>query len=299
MDTPVNDLLFNRNFLQARITTQVAKGLRITPYMNKDKVENADTYTYYQEKATPEEDLTSGVSKGAKKVAPGAELEVVRTSGMKGESIPVETRGFKLVIDIKKLKQNGQSILRYITKHAYYVGRDIETDMVNALKSGGTASTASLNDGVWQTSSDINKDIRAMKSAYHDDSLPMELNTFCFDETNFDELANYKEALTGKNYNFPEFDDGPDRFMYGGQRMTHGTCLGFDRDMPPATVAYDVNPNAFNPKVLKGMEGYVPFINVKTKEILDEDPEKLIIFMRATTAIALEEPRGLQVQTGL
>jgi hypothetical protein len=299
MDTPVNDQLFNRDFLQTRITRLVAKGLRVTPYMNKDKVVNADQYVFYQEKATPEEDLTSGLSKGAQKIAPGAELEIVRTSGMKGESIPVETRGFKLVIDITKLKQNGQSILNFITKHAYFVGRDIETDVVNALKNGGTASTATLSDGVWETSSSINLDIRRMKVAYHDDSLPMELNTFCLDETNFTELCDYKEAMTGKDYDFPEFDDGPNRFMYGGQRMTHGTCIGFDRTMPPATVAYDVNPNAFNPSVLKGMEGYAPFINVKVKEILDEDPEKLIIFMRATTAVALEEPRGAQVQTGL
>lgn len=298
MESQVNDQLFNRDFLQTRMTALVAKGLRVTPYMNKDKVTDADTYTYFQEKTTPEEDLTSGVSKGAKKIAPGAELEIVRTSALKGKSIPVETRGFKVVIELKRLKQNGQSVLRYISRLAYFIGRDIEVDTVNALKNGGTASKATISE-VWSTSAGINKDIRAMQLAYHDDSLPMDLNTFFLHQDNFTELANYKEAMTGKDYPFPEFDDGPNRFMYGGQNMTDGTSIGIDRNSPPATVAYDVNPNAFNPKVLKGMEGYVPYINVKTKEVLDEDPEKLIIFMRATTATALEEPKGVQVQDGL
>lgn len=297
LESTIADRLFNRDFIQTRMTNIIAANMNVTKYLARQQIgDDVANYVYFEEKETPEEDRASGKTKAPQKIAPGAELQVVRMSDLKATPAPLETRGFKLILEMAKLKQNGQSVLRYMQRLAYNMAYELEADSIAAL-SQGTASTATISTA-WSSSTNINKDVRAMDTAYLDDSLGMAANTKLLDKTNYRELCDFKEDVEGKNYGFPSFSEGDQQFVYGGGQMSHGTILNFDRNTPIATTAYAVNPNAFNPNVMKGMEDFAPFINVKVKEVYDEDPEKLIIFMRMTTTSVLEEPKGVQVQTG-
>lgn len=297
LESTIADRLFNRDFIQTRMTQIIASNMNVTKFTDRQQIgDDVANYVYFEEKETPEEDRASGKTKAPQKIAPGAELQIVRMSDLKATPAPLETRGFKLILEAAKLKQNGQSVLRFMQRMAYNMAYELEGDSIAAFGQG-TATPATISTA-WSTSTNINKDLRAMDAAYLDDSLALSANTKLMDKTNYTELCDFKEDTEGKNYGFPSFSEGDQQYVYGGGRMTHGTILNFDRNTPLATTAYAVNPRAFNPKVMKGMEDFAPYINVKVKEVYDEDPEKLIIFMRMTTTSVLEEPKGVQVQTG-
>jgi hypothetical protein len=293
--------LFKKDYIQGLVTEYVSKGLRVTPFLNKISTD-ADNYVFYTEDSSPEAAITSGVQDLPHVRAPGSELQIVRTTGMTPKAQPVLQTGFKYRVETEKMENSPYSVERYIQRLAYTIGRTLESDVVTQLAAKASASTASLTNSVWSTSTAIDEDIIKMQAAFYDDSLPFELNSIFYDVTNFKELRLFLRARDGAGVGFEdanEFEWLGARHMYGGSQMTHGTSLGMDRNAPPATVVYGREPGAYNPSVLQGMEGYAPIINVKVKQIDDEIPRMTEIYMAAKYTIAVEQPNGIQKQTGL
>lgn len=300
--TPTGDAIFTPEFIQARTTVYMAKGLRITPFLNQDKVPSRSNYTYFSEKSTAAADLADGTTAAPQRVAPGADLTVVRTTDMKADSVPVEVRGYKLVVEDQKLKENPNYFTRYLQRLAFGIGREIESDVYTQLAADAAASIATLTDGVWETSTGIGADILRRQEAFQDDSLPDRLTGIFYEGVNHRELKEYLDSIGNPSdvvYN--NQDDilfKGSRHIYGGENSVHGTSIGFDLEQPPATVAFGMIDGAYNPDVLEGMEGFKPLINVKvTKE--DKLYPKTIIEMASETAVVSELPAGIQKQTGL
>lgn len=300
--TPSGDAIFTPEFIQARTTVYMAKGLRITPFLNQDKVSSRSNYTFFSEKSTPAADLADGTTAAPERVAPGADLTTVRTTDMKADSVPVEVRGYKLVVEDQKLKENPNYFIRYLQRLAFGIGRGVEADAYNVLSADAAATAATLSNGVWSASNGISKDVIRMQAAFQDDSLPDRLTGLFYESGNHVELKEYLDAI-GPNSEviYNNQDDilfKGTRHIYGGETGVHGTAIGFDLDNPPATVAYGMVDGAYNPDVLEGMEGYKPLINVKVTPEEGLYP-KTIIEMASETAVVSELPKGILKQTGL
>lgn len=297
METTVNESLFNRDFIQNYITEYVSKALRVVPMMDYQETD-ADNYVWYKEDQSPEADITAGKMALPEKVASGAELLEVSTSGLTAQAQPVVMKGYKLRVENRKLKQNGQSILRFIKRLSYGMARVLEAQTVSALVAGASAPTASLKDGAWDDSTAIDIDAIRMQDAFDDDSLDLEMDTALLHSTNLREV---REFLVRKGYtNVPREPTIEElQFKYGGRNMTEGYSIGFDSKNPPATVVYGFEPGAHNATALKGMEGYKPLINVKVKSIDDEIPAKTEIYMATISTVAVELGEGIQRQSGL
>lgn len=298
---PSGEEIFTPEFIQTRMTVFMAKGLRIVPFLNQDRVPSMSNYTYFYEDQTAEADITDGTMAEAQRVAPGAELIPVRSSELSSNSLPVEIRGYKLKVENSKLQQNGQSVMRFIERLAYGLGRSVEEDAYTQLAAKAAASTATLVDGNWDDSTGVGQDVIRMQEAFQDDSLPDELNAIFYESVNHRELREYLDANNDQDVIYNNQNDlsyKGARHIYGGKNMVHGTALGFDLRTPPATVAFGVVEGASSPSVLEGMEGYAPIINVKVSES-DELYKSTIIEMAVETAVAVENAAALLKQTGL
>lgn len=293
-------MLTRTSFLQTRFTRFVSKGLKIAPLLNRDQTD-ADLYEYFVEEKTAEEAVQDGDIKRMRQLADGSELDIIRDTDIQGKTKRVTTRGFKYAVTPAKLKRNPYSILRIMQRHSYVAGREVELDVVNTLMSGAGAPTIDLNDGGWATSNKIDLDLEDMQEAFYDDSLPNVLNQFCYNKTNLKQVKRMKRALEGTGGD-TEFRDNLSmdwmgaNHAYGGFQQTLNKVIGFDKEVPPGTVAWGTEEGAFNPDVLQGMETYAPFINVMVKEVTDELPKKTIFFMLVRATTVVEERKGLLCQ---
>jgi len=295
--------IFQPEFIQTRMAIKMAKGLRITPFLNRDTVPSRSMYTFFSEDATAEEDISSGAMAKPYRVAPGANLTPIRMSDLNADSQPVEVRGFELIVENQKLEEQGQSVLRFMERMAYRIGREVETDSNTRLAADAAASTASLVDGNWDDSTGINKDIIRMQEAFQDDSLPDELTGIFYEVAHHRELKEFLDDIGNSAdviyNNQNDITYKGTRHIYGGRNMVHGTTLGFDLANPPSTIAYGVVEGASSPQVLEGMEGFAPILNVKISPMEDELYPKTKIQMAAETTVVTELPAALQKQTGL
>lgn len=301
-ETPSGLEIFQPEFLQTRLPLKMAKGLRITPFLNRETVASRSVYTYFSEDATAEEDISSGAMGKPYRIAPGADLTPIRMSDLNADSQPVEVRGFKLIVENQKLEEQGQSVLRFLERMAYRIGREVESDTYTVLAADAAASAATLVDGEWDDSNAIGQDIIRMQEAFQDDSLPDELNAIFYEGVNHRELREYLDTQNDSDVIYNNQNDltyKGARHIYGGRNMVHGTTIGFDINNPPSTIAYGVIDGAASPSVLPGMEGFAPFLNVKVVPLGDGLYAKTKIEMAAETTVVTELPAALQKQTGI
>lgn len=295
--------IFTPEFVQTRMAVQMAKGLRITPFLNRDTVPSRSVYTFFSEDATPEEDIADGTMAKPYRVAPGADLTPIRMSDLNADSQPVEVRGFKLEVDNQKLEEQGQSVIRFMDRMSYRIGREVESDSYTRLAADAAASAATLTDGNWDDSTGINKDIIRMQEAFQDDSLPDELTGLFYEGVNHRELKEYLDDTGSSNEviynNQNDLEYKGTRHIYGGRNMVHGTALGFDLTNPPSTVVYGTVKGASSPSTLPGMEGFAPLLNVKITPKDEGLYPKTVIEMAAETTVVTELPAALLKQTGL
>lgn len=300
-EVPSGEAQFTPEFIQRRLTAYMAKGLRLTQYLNKDEVPSRSNYTYFSEKSTAAADIADGTQAKPERVAPGADLTVVRASDLQADSTPVEVRGFKFVIENQKLEENPGFFMRYMQRLSYGIGSEIEAYAYARVAADAAAGTATLTDGVWATSTGIGKDILRMQEAFQDDSLPDKLTGIFYDATNHRELKEYMDSVGAVDGNYDNQEEIPykgTKHIYGGSNMVHGTSIGFDLSSPPTTVAFGKVEGAYSPDVLQGMEGFKPIINVKVTPEEGLYP-KTIIEMASETAFVTELPAALLKQTGL
>lgn len=297
MEVASKDALMRSEFLQPYISEAVATGFTITKYI-KARPADARNVIFYQKTKTVEEAIGDGTQKLPSKVADGASLREIRTSGLNAKAQPVEMRGYKLVVDNDMLKENLEGILDFIAELGYGIGRQIEYDVVSQLKNKALADTATLGNGTWNSSTTVDLDVMAMQSSYKDYSRPNRLDKLFLNDTNLQEARSF---VRGKFYQ--EVPEEPSvqgtQLMDGGLHMTEGYALGFDSRLPPATVYYGTEDGAFNPKLQQGMENFSPLINVKVKNINDEIPGRTEVYMAAKNTVAVTNPKAVLYQSGL
>lgn len=300
--TRENFSLFNQNDVQGLVTEHVAKGLRITPFLEMQNT-GADNFVWVTEDYTPQGAIDAGVQELPIKRAPGSELRVVRTSGVTPDAKPLLMTGFRYIVETERIEKAPYTIERDIKRLAYSIGKTIETDVVTEMAAKANATAATVNDSTWNSSSKIDEDIIEMQANFFNDSLPDVLTGLFYEKVNFQELRNFVNSIlpmAGFN-DAGGIDFLGSNHMYGGSAMSHGTAYGFDLNNPPVTVAYGTESGAFNPNVLEGMEGYTPIINVMINRDQESDriPRVTEIYMAAKYTVAVEEPNALLKQTGL
>ena len=296
MEMPTKEELFEQHFLSNYITEQVARGFKIVPLLDMQSTD-ADTYTFYSEKETPEAAITAGRQKLPRKVAEGAELEIIRTSGLTADSVPVQMRGYRLKVENKKLKQNGQSILRFIRRLSYGLGRQIESDAVTTLIANATGTAASIAT-TWDLSTTIDLDVILMQDAYEDPSTIFSLTDLFANKTNRTEARTFLSAKYPGQTIPREPDINGSQLRDGGVFTPEGSLIGMDRNNPPATMIYGSEEGASTADVFPGMEGYSPLINVLvTDQTGKKIPAATDIYMAAITAVAVEDPVSIVVNS--
>lgn len=299
IDTPSNNALFKTEFIQTRMTNFVSKGIPILPFLNRQETD-ADLYIHYVEEKTAEQAIADGTIKEPQEVEPGSELTVIRDSALKGKKEQVKTLGFKYIVSNKKIAQNGMSILRNMQRQAYAIGREIHGDLISSLIAGAAADTITLNGGGWDSSAKIDEDIIDMQEAFFDPSLPSVLNGLFYNQTNLTQVKKFKRITEGPGDGFGDvqsLDWLGAKHQYGGFQIPVNTVLGWDTDLPPASVVWGTEEGTTQPNVMPGMEAFAPLVNVLVKDVTDELPHKKVIYMLTNYTTAIEERNALLSQS--
>lgn len=104
MEFDINEVLFNRDYLQGLVSEYALKGLRMTPFFEPVSIDD-DTFTWIKDDSNPEKAITAGQQHKPRLLAEGAQLEEIRLEGYSTETGTVTKFGYRLTISNNLLKR--------------------------------------------------------------------------------------------------------------------------------------------------------------------------------------------------
>ena len=112
MEFDINEVLFNRDYLQGLVSEYALKGLRMTPFFEPVSIDD-DTFTWIKDDSNPEKAQLPDNSTN-QDLAEGAQLEEIRLEGYSTETGTTKF-GYRLTISNNLLKRRvvlGTSLIR-------------------------------------------------------------------------------------------------------------------------------------------------------------------------------------------
>lgn len=297
---PIN-VLTDRNLMQMFLQDEVMKGLVVAPKLKYVETD-AKRYDFFTRENTSREVFDNGYMEEPMASAPGSELTLVKGSAMQADSTRLIAHGYRYIVDVDDMNSSPESFLMDIEDMCFGLAQGIEDAANASLIANATASSATVNDGVWSTSAKIAEDISGFQREFLTRDIRGNLNTLFVDATNFGELEKYIIATEGikqlqKNGNMINYPSS--MFNHYAPGMTHGSVVGFDDAMPPASVVYRKIPGAYQPPQVKpGTEQYMPVVNAKVIEHDGLMPQREYQFA-AVYSVPVQRPKYIFYQTGL
>lgn len=318
MEYDIREELFNRDFLQGYTNERVVRGLTMTPLLEK-QVFSDDTFTWFEEDMSVEEAVKRGLQHNPRKLPEGAVMEEIRVEGFSEKHGTVEKRGFQITLSKNKLERKpeaARSILNRIGKLSYSLGRWVEGEVFNKVKSEAIKGGVTVSNSqdlaqappILGESSQLSKALTSYELAYDLDDFDQELNTLIYhkrdlkgirDQLNDNEIVTQNRLVEGWK-NGKAFDYLDITHMKGNMFQNQDELIGFDRNVDFGTVYYTEEEGAYNPDVITGMEAFSPLVNV-TVQPPDEYlmPKKYTIRMLTGVGVSIETPRALLYKNGL
>ncbi|WP_458456098.1 hypothetical protein [Methanobrevibacter sp.] len=250
----------------------------------------ATTFSYFRDDINAEDDIQTGVMSEPLPVSELGKLSTIDISTISRKSGDTYQFGYAFEYSEAKLKENGfvDEIARAYDRIAYGMSRTINRDIFNFMDENAGATPIDLNDGVWDTSAQINDDIIDMKYTFEDVEGWDYTLTDAFVNTNqFRAMNKFYSALEGS---FTPNDCEGVAFTNTKTTIDNGTLYGIDRQIKPITIYKNVNPKHST------MEGGL--INVSTS-VEDRYPFTSRIEVWAEMGLACKHPKAILKQTGL
>src|SRR5690606_31331343 len=181
MEFDINEVLFNRDYLQGLVSEYALKGLRMTPFFEPVSIDD-DTFTWIKDDSNPEKAITAGQQHKPRLLAEGAQLEEIRLEGYSTETGTVTKFGYRLTISNNLLKRRVVlgTLLDKIKKLAYGLGREIEEITYTAAKAKAISEgiyNPSLSKKLIGTGSSVHEALLDLQVAYDLDDYSQELDT--------------------------------------------------------------------------------------------------------------------------
>jgi len=282
--------LLRKEFVERAILKKMEHQLFFLDVFPVVDLGGSTSFTYFRDDINAEDDITTGVMSEPLPVSELGKLSTIDISPISRKSGDTYQFGYAFEYSEAKLKENGfvDEIARAYDRIAYGMSRTINRDIFNFMDENAGSATITLNDGVWDTSAQINDDIIDMKYTFEDVEGWDYTLTDAFVNTNqFRALNKFYSALDGK---FTPNDCEGVAFTNTKTAVTNGTLYGIDRFIKPITVYKNVNPKHST------MNGGL--INVATSKE-DRYPFTSRIEVWAEMGLACKHPKAILKQTGL
>ena len=284
MDAVLNPMYIEGFMLEKLNPTMNFIGL----FGNPTNLGNSTTFKYFENDTSFEDDITSGVLSEPVEFSEGSTLPEIEISGFSSKVGDLTKFGFKMSFteELREQEHLYNFVQRTLEGGAYAMERKINRDIYNNLVNNAGAATITLNDGAWDDSTAIDKDLKALQRAM--------------------DIIGYKHNLTdafvGKDsyYGAEDFFDATfekgftpnDLFgtsLHKVNEVSSG-LLGIDLPSRPAEVFYRHQDKYSSYKN--------SFIHVDRYETQGQ-PHNLVIEVWAQMGFAVYDPKGIVYQEGV
>lgn len=307
VETSDNALLTNNLLMEAYASEFGMKGLRVTPFLNRQSTDAEIVNMYVREK-TPTESIISARSGKARRITEGARLVQVRGTPKDDKGRTLEFYGFEYYITNKALKQPGYSLSEDVKDLSAIICAQVETSAVTKVKTDANADKATgLNknwNGADTTLDDIQSDLIDIDLAYDNDELLYNLDIMFHSKLAHGALQK-KVSLNQQKWEIPKegyeaqkaLDLGQIQHLYAGRGLTSGEMLAWDKTRPAATIYYGTEEGVNSPEVYEQLPEFAPMLMGYSEPIKGITPGWKVQLGCAWTVLT-REPRGILFDDG-
>jgi hypothetical protein len=307
VETSDNKLLTNNLLMEAYASEFGMKGLRVTPFINRQSTDAEIVNMYVREK-TPTESIISDRTGKARRITEGARLVQVRGTPKTDKGRTLEFYGFEYYITNKALKQPGYSLSEDVKDLSAVICAQVERSVVNTLKSDANAKKATNLNKKWNgedtTLEDIQSDLVDIDLAYDNDELLYDLNIMFHSKIAHGALQK-KISLTEQKWEIPRegyeaqkaLELGQIQHLYAGKGLSDGEMLAWDKNRPAATIYYGTEEGVNSPEVYEQLPDFAPMLMSYTEPLKGINPGWKIQIGCAWTVLT-REPKGILFDNG-
>lgn len=307
VETSDDALVTNKSVFDAYASYYGMKGFRVVPFLDK-KTTEADIVNMYVRSKKPSESVISSRDGQPRRLADGAKLTQVQSTAKDTKGRLLEQYAFEYYVTKQRFKQPDYSLQEDMRDLTGMICNMIEQDAVTKLKGEATATKATGLNKNWNreniTLDHIQSDLVDIDEAYDDDELLYNLNTIFHSKKGLGSLIK-KIEVNKQNWEIPkegydsqkELQFGTQGHLYGGNKLSPGEILGWDRNRPAAAIYYGIQEGLTQPEVYEQLSSFAPIIQTYVEEVPGINPEYKIQ-IGASWAIVVREPNGVLFDNG-
>lgn len=308
MDTTDNDIMFNRQFLEAYSSNMAAKGFITGKYIPRKPI-TAGKIVEQTRDVKEDGKILSALTAKARPITEGAELTQIRGTAKTGKAMVLDFYGLEYKVTPELEEDPAFDLNTEIMDLSYTLGALIEDKNIERLLANAKAPKANSINGTWASKelNAIQSDIIDMQDAFDETDYTEELTGLFYNKKQYNSLRKHLNYSVEK-YQLPEDGyinaiknpiDFVDSLHHSARnRIPEGTSLGFDLLNAPATVYYGVQADTFTPETYEGLADYAPLMRAYINEKKGIAPYKTIE-LGVAFGLSVRNPATLQKQTGL
>lgn len=259
------DVLTDRNLVQWFVQDEMYKGLVVAPKLRYVETE-ARRYDFFTREKSAEEAFSEGIIEEPMPSAAGSDLTLIRTTDVEVDSARMRMFGYRYVVDDDMKKESPEAFLADLQDLSYGLAIHLETATVAAIKSAATDAGMNLNDGQWNDSAEIGKDLSDMTTTYaRMDVKGANLDQLFYNATTLDYLRHYIIDQFGLPYLDEQGNDISFKNMmhyYVSRGLEDGETFGWNSQLPPGAIVYRKLKGSYA-DMKAGTEAYRPIVNMK------------------------------------
>mgnify|MGYP003291289593 CR=1 FL=1 len=313
----LNDMLFQRDFLQGYVNDYVSKGFRLAKFFTPQETD-ADTFTKIKDEMTVDEAIESGRMHKPRPMVKNADIEMIADEFYQTETGYIRSIGYGIQVNEKLMKRDPTQVyttLNRISKLSYLIALGVETTCYDSMveSAGIIRGSGERLDGVGHLIG-TGVDQKALTDTIVDYGV-----AFDYDDIADQELAyiigrknvladirkklNSNEIVVNNDYTkiqgwTPDtsFSYAGVNFNVGSKTMGSNEVFGVGTNAKLGNIFYVTEKGAFKPsiKIGEGANAYAPYINVTLEEPKRKEMKDVwTIRMKANVGVNIDNPKGL------
>jgi len=265
VDVKPIDVLTDRSLAQWYVEDEVYKGMKLAPLLGYGETK-ARRYDFFTREKTAEELFAEGVIEKPMPSAAGSELTLVNSGEMEVESTRMRQHGYRYIVENDMMEEAPEAFLQDLQDLAYGISTFIESSSAVAITSAAVDKNIALEDGNWDTSTQIAVDLSNFRSFMQRlDQRESDLDTLLYNGTNLDELRKYIIKKDGiDNLKMIGQDISYQQFMhyYIANGISEGSLYGWNSARKPGSIIYRKLKGSYEPAKIQNGAQYRPVVNM-------------------------------------
>lgn len=262
----------------------------------KQNLEGDTHFEFATKRKNTEDDIISGILGEPVEVGEGSEFPQIGISGIEEEYGNITKLGFEVEFSEELIKsdKNLVYVKNTLSDMGYTMRRLLNRFAYAELINNAEAPTITLNDGSWETSEQIDDDVKMLQRAFNDqEGYDYNITNMFTAKKSYWGAEDYYEATKINGFN-PENVRGS--ILRPTQELESG-LVGLDLSINPAIWYYNVNSedNAWNDP----NDPNSSIINVNRFENDEKHPKSLGFQMYTEVGLAVTEPISVLFQEGI